>query len=267
MVAPPAVHVADDAAGIAPAVLSRVRKLLAKAEDPAATPAEAEAFTAKAAQIVATYGIDQALLSDRAPGRDAVSSRVVVLEAPYALDKSSLLSGVAMALRCRAVQRTRPSPEGGKEISLHLFGFASDLARAELLYTSLLLQATSGMRRAEAPPWESVAAFRRSWLAGFTSAVVSRLREVEAEAERQAGAGGGNGAGPCVPGGAVRSVALVLANRDVAVRRAVEEEYPYLRRVSRRQLSGSGGRSGYLAGQRADIGGRRVGGSRRMIGR
>jgi hypothetical protein len=182
-----------------------------------------------------------------------------VLDAPYALDKADLLSGVAIALRCRAVQRTRY--EGGvKELSMHLFGYDSDLARAEVLYTSLLLQATSVMRRCVAPRGENLAAYRRSWLAGFTAAVVRRLRESEDRAASVAEAG------DVTPRG--RSVSLVLADRSVAVRRAVEEEYPHLRKAQARSLSGSGGRSGYLAGQRADLGGVRVDrGARGQIGR
>ena len=238
-------------------VLDKVRKILAKAEDPAATPEEAETYTAKATELIAAYGIDRALLAERSPGSDAVSSRVVLLDPPYALDKSGLLNGVAVSLRCRAVQRTRYDG-GAKQISMHLFGFESDLLRAEVLYTSLLLQATASLQRTPAPPGENVAAYRRSWLAGFTSAVVGRLRQAEDRAEHRAQAGATSG----------RSVSLVLADRSVAVRTAVEREYPHLRRGPHRTLSGSGGRSGYLAGQRADLGG--VGGvagtGRRQLG-
>lgn len=241
------------------AVLAKVRKILAKAEDPAATPDEAETYTAKAAELIAAYGIDRALLAERLPGSDIVGDRVVVLEAPYALDKADLLSGVAIALRCRAVQRTTYAG-GAKELSMHLFGYESDLTRAEVLYTSLLLQATSMIRRSYAPPGESLAAYRRSWLAGFTSAVVCRLRELEERAAQEAEAD------DVVPSG--RSVSLVLADRSVAVRQAVEAEYPHLRKAQARSLSGSGARSGYLAGQRADLGGVRVGGGvRGQIGR
>ena len=43
-----------------------------------------------------------------------------------------------------------------------------------------------------------------------------------------------------------------------AVSQAVEDEYPSLRKAAGRTLSGSGGRSGWIAGQRADLGGTRV---------
>jgi hypothetical protein len=233
------------------AVLAKVRKILAKAEDPAATREEAETYTAKAAELIATYGIDRALLAEAVPGSDVVGDRVVVLDAPYALDKAGLLSGVAFALRCRAVQRSRRHADG-KELSMHLFGYDSDLTRAEVLYTSLLLQASSALQRTSAPPGESLAAYRRSWLAGFTAAVVRRLHDAEERATRVADREPESAQG-------ARSVSLVLADRSVAVAEALEEEYPHLRTAAPRYLSGSGGRSGYLAGQRADLGGTRVG--------
>lgn len=232
-------------------ILAKVRKILAKAEDPAATPEEAETYTAKAAEIIAAYGIDRALLAEEVPTSDVVGDRVVVLDAPYALDKAGLLSTVAVRLRCRPVQRVR-YVDRSKEISLHLFGYDSDLTRVEVLYTSLLLQATTLLTRTPVPPGEHPAAYRRSWLAGFTSAVARRLAEAEDRAEARARE---DESGPPRR----RSVGLVLADRSDAVRRAVEDEYPSLRRAPSRQLSGGGGRAGWSAGQRADLGGARVG--------
>ncbi|MFP5253897.1 MAG: DUF2786 domain-containing protein [Actinomycetes bacterium] len=252
------------------AVLAKIRKLLAKAEDPAATPEEADTYTAKAADLVASYGIDRALLAEEIPDSDVVGDRVVVMDAPYALDKATLLSSIAHALRCQAVRRVRHvGPRARKEVSIHLFGYDSDLFRVELLFTSLLLQATTRLAGTTAPPYESLAAYRRSWLAGFTAAVTQRLREAEdragrdAEAERECDGPGRAGARP-----EGRSVALVLVDRSRAVAAAVDEEYPHLRTASRRALSGSGGASGWAAGQRADLGGRPVGrdGRRQIAG-
>ena len=50
--------------------LDTVRKLLAKA-DGAATPAEAEVYTAKAIELMARHGIDEALLAGARPPRAA----------------------------------------------------------------------------------------------------------------------------------------------------------------------------------------------------
>jgi hypothetical protein len=231
-------------------VLATVRKLLAKAEDPAATPQEAETYNAKASDLMADYGIDRALLAAADPDSDLVGDRVVVTEAPYARDKATLLSGIAHEMRCRAVLRTR-YPEGMKELSLHLFGYDSDLLRTEVLYTSLLVQASIGMARAPVPFGEQVAAFRRSWLAGFTHAVVQRLAAAERRAAEQADSGSTASAGAHR-----RSVALVLADRSVAVADTLSRRYPRLQSGRRRVLSGSGMADGWTAGQQAVIGGR-----------
>lgn len=168
---------------------------------------------------------------------------------PYALDKAGLLGAVAAALRCRSVRRKewRGSAYG---YVVHLFGFPADLDRTELLYTSLLVQASYGLAAAEVPPWEAPAAFRRSWLVGFTQAVGARLRAAERHAEEEAA----RRTGPGGSGGSGTSVALVLADRSAQVDRRVAEAYPRLGTAPPRRLLGSGRAGGYAAGQRADLG-------------
>ena len=140
-------------------LLGRVRKLLAKAEDPACTPAEAAAFTAKATELIAKYGVDEALLGETRP--DPVGDRMVTVEPPYARDKAGLLAAVALAMRCRVVHLDRRGTTRS-----HLFGHAADLERVELLFTSLLVQAAHGLAGSPVPAGEHPAAYRRSWLAG-----------------------------------------------------------------------------------------------------
>jgi hypothetical protein len=227
-------------------MLEKVRKLLAKAEDPGCTPAEAAALNDKAAELIAKYGVDRALLAASSPEIDPVGDRVIAVHAPYALDKTGLLATVAGALRCRTVRR-KDLQRGGYAYTIHLFGFASDLERTELLYTSLLVQASYGLAAAEVPHWDQPAAFRRSWLHGFTRAVGARLHQSELRAAKD------------VDGRSGPSLALVLADRSDRVERRVEEVYPRLRTSAPRRLTGSGLTGGYAAGQRADLGGVRVG--------
>jgi hypothetical protein len=227
-------------------MLDKVRKLLAKAEDPGCTPAEAAALNDKAAELIAKYGVDRALLAAAAPEVDPVGDRSISIYAPYALDKAGLLGVVASALRCRSV-RTKRKTTIGCSYAMHLFGCASDLDRTELLYTSLLVQASYGMAATLVPDSEPVAAFRRSWIAGFTQAVGIRLREAEQRAAAAADAGDGP------------SMALVLADRGGRVDRRVSEVYPRLGTAPPRHLAGSGRGHGYAAGQRADLGGARLG--------
>jgi hypothetical protein len=225
--------------------LERVRKLLAKAEDPGCTPAEAAALNDKAAELIAKYGVDRARLAAASPEVDPVGDRVVTVDAPYALDKAGLLAAVAHALRCRGVRR-KEWLAGQYAYRMHLVGCESDLERTELLFTSLLVQASFGLAAALPPPWEPVATFRRSWLAGFTEAVARRLRLAEQRASAAAAPGPG------------ASMELVLADRGDRVAKRVAEVYPRLSMSAPRRLAGSGAGDGYAAGQRADLGGTRL---------
>lgn len=239
--------------------LAKIRKLLAQAEDPAATPEEATAFTAKAAELIAAYGIDAALLEDRAPQGSPVADLVLDVSSPYAAEKAVLAFEVADALRCHGVRRTQRSYDGS-QVSLHVFGRRCDLACVEMLFTSLLLQGTSAML-ATAVPWgEHVAAFRRTWWLGFAGAVGRRLREAERQAaqgaeERFARAG--------------TSAAVVLADHAREAEDALRAAYPRLQTAGPRRLTGGGGAAGWQSGQRADLGrarGVRDGGHRQIAG-
>lgn len=236
--------------------LDTIRKLLAKAENPAATEHERDAFNKKAFELMARYGIDQALLAEDAPGRDQVDNRFIDIDQPYALEKSGLLWAVASALRCKGVRHP-----GRAHQKFHLFGMASDLDRVELLYTSLLVQVSHGLAVTRPEhPGESVAAYRRSWVAGFSLAVGSRLREAEARAADQHRTEHDTARSTPAAQGPGRALAVVFADRDQQVAEAFAVDYPTTRTARTRRLSGSGRYAGYAAGQRADLGGSRLGG-------
>jgi hypothetical protein len=226
-------------------LLDRVRKLLAKAEGDGCTPAEAEALTAKAAELMARYGIDRALLGAARPETDRPADRKFGFDRPWADVKAHLLAAVATALRCQCVQTQ--TAEGTQ---LHVFGYASDLERAEILYTSLLVQMARALAREPVPAaGNSAKAWRRSWMLGYCSAVVARIRAAEeaavASAAPGADAGAAAGRGP--------SAELVLADRSLTVRLQVTAAYPRLKK-KRVTYSGGGYGAGYREGQKADIG-------------
>ena len=58
-------------------LLDRVRKLLAKAEDESVTPPEAQALTAKAAELMARYGINRAMLAAQRPETDRPANQIM----------------------------------------------------------------------------------------------------------------------------------------------------------------------------------------------
>lgn len=217
--------------------LERIRKLLAKAEDPAVTEAEAEAYNQKAAELVARYGIDQAMLAASGASSDEIGTLTIPMDDPYSRDKASLLTSVAYPLRCRTLLHRL----GQKVESVTVFGFRSDLGRVELLFTSLLLQAGTQLTRVRPGgffPGESLAAYRRTWLHGFARAVHERLSHAEQEAVRTAVQG---------------PAELVVRDRAQMVQHAFDSEYGDLRAASPRRLSGSGYLDGHDAGTRANL--------------
>jgi hypothetical protein len=232
-------------------LMAKIRALLAKAES-TEFPGEAEALTAKAADWMAKYGIEQALLDSTRPAADnKPMDRKFVIPAPYATVKSGLLYGVSTAMGCTGV-RLQGRGDG---VILHIFGFRSDIERADLLFTSLLLQMAHGLAQQEIPErvkkdWSGrsrVKAYRRSWMLGFTSAAIARVRQAENQAKQEAEQD------TCKPG-----TALVLADRSLQVQRAFKTAYPRTT-TSRSSYSGSGYGAGYAKGQQANIGGTSVG--------
>src|SRR5215472_14078084 len=163
-------------------LLDRVRKLLTKAEAEGVTVAEAQALTAKAAELMAKYGIDRALLAATRPETDKPDNRIVEIYDPWARVQSHLFCGLAAALRCQCI--LLPARAGQR---VHIFGYASDIERTDLLYTSVLVQMWHGLLAADVPAAAaSVRAWRRSWLLGFGAAVIARVRAAEQAAEQSA---------------------------------------------------------------------------------
>jgi hypothetical protein len=229
----------------ADALLARVRKLLVKAEAAGVTPAEAQALTAKAAELMAKYGIDRALLAAERPETDRPADRIIHVENPWARVQAHLLCGLAAALRCQCVIL----PHDGPGTRIHMFGYISDIERADVLYTSLLIQMWQGLAATPLPDRvQSARAWRRSWLLGFATAVVARVRAAEEGAARQA-------ADPA--GGSGSRAALVLADRTEVIGRTLRHAYPRIR-TSRVTYTGNGYGTGYSQGQRADIGASRL---------
>ena len=230
--------------------LDVIRKLLAKAER-AATQAEADAYNEKAAAMMARHGVDTALLAATgAAPRDVIGSRRIAMTDPYSAEKATLAGRIAYTSGCRAVRHLGMSRRQIDAVTV--LGFESDLERVDVLYTSLLVQATRGVVQ-QRPVWrdESVAAFRRTWMIGFADAVTQRLLKANERAVAEHDAT--STAGP--------SAALVVVDRTSKVTKAFDEQYGHLKVGPARRLSGSGYAAGPSAGRRADIGQTRITGS------
>lgn len=168
-------HVAP-AGGDHAKTLTRIRALLAKAES-TDFPAEAEAFTAKAQDLMTRYAIDEALLSGQSGHGIDVQGIRVLIEQPYALQKAGLLDVIGRANRCRAVWS-----DFGASVSL--LGVPTDLAQVEMLFTSTLVQATRAMTRAGEGKHDAdrSSSFRRAFLTAYAMRIGQRLNESSEQA-------------------------------------------------------------------------------------
>ncbi|MEU9074927.1 DUF2786 domain-containing protein [Kitasatospora sp. NPDC048538] len=164
-----------------PRMLARIRALLAKAES-TEYPEEAEALTAKAQQLMAQHSIDDALLAAAGSDRDTPAALRIGVDNPYEGPKTMLLDAVAAANRCRVVW--------AKEFGFcTVVGFDGDLDGVELLYTSLLVQATHALNKAGSGRDSRSKAFRQSFLVAYAARIRERLTAATERTTSAAAAG------------------------------------------------------------------------------
>jgi hypothetical protein len=223
-------------------ILEKVRGLLAKAES-TEFEAEAEVFTAKAQELMAAYSIEMAMLEGRRAPSDQTEpgSRRISIARPYAEPKVHLLGVGAEANHCGVIW-TRDD-----EVAV-VFGFDHDLAAVELLYTSLLVQATRAMTaRGSQVDWSGrnrTRSFRRSFLMGFADRIGWRLEQAAADATVAAEASFGSALLP------------VLAERKARVAAAIHRAFPSAGKMRTTSSNLSGWFAGEEAADRADLGNR-----------
>ncbi|MBM7168418.1 DUF2786 domain-containing protein [Streptomyces sp. G44] len=227
-----------------PRALTRIRALLAKAEA-TGFPQEAEALTAKAQELMARHSLDEALLAARTHAKDVPGACRVGVDAPYETAKAILLDSVAAANHCRAVWN---EAFGFSTV----VGFEADLEAVELLYTSLLVQGTAAMTKAEAGQRAAgrkrTKAFRQTFLLAYAHRIGARLaragEHAVTEAAQAAEAAGGSAA----------SLLPVLAARDVAVTDRAERMFPRTTTTRvRGATDGEGWTHGTAAADRAHV--------------
>jgi hypothetical protein len=222
--------------------LSRIRGLLAKAES-TDFEAEAEALTAKAQELMARHAIDTAMLGAQASARGStgrVQARRLHLDDPHAEAKAAIVQAAGSANGVRVVLL----PAYGIAT---LVGMPGDLDAVELLVTSLLLQAGRALADAVrvAGARGRAAAYRRGFLYSYAQRIEERLTEARDAARSEARATYGSALAP------------VLADRQAAVDRAVEELFPAARRRGGRTVDAAGWHAGRAAADAADLGGSR----------
>lgn len=234
---------ADLTSQAADPILTKVRRLLAKAES-TTFDAEAEAFTAKAQELMARHAIDLAMLWDSEQREDRPTTIRLALEEPYVDAKSTLIAVVAEHSQCRAVLHPAYAIAS-------LIGFEADLAWCETLYTSLLIQAQREMSRAGAADGAGghrrTRSFRSSFLTSYVLRIGERLAEINEHVQNDATAPwaeAADGRGEY----ATADLLPVLADRQTAIDDEIEAQFGQL---STSPIRGGRDPHGWSAGRQA----------------
>jgi hypothetical protein len=215
------------------AVLAKVRALLAKAES-TNFEHEADALTAKAQELMARHSIDEAVARCDAGivGDGPIATRIAV-DDPYSSAKSSLLAVVASANGVRPIW---------DPVFAHmtLVGFEADLEVVEMLFTSLMMQASKAMlargRVADGRGRSRTRSFRHSFYLAFAGRIGERLAMAAASARSEAEADLG------------RDLLPVLAGRREEVDDTTARMFPRLRRARGSSVTNE---AGWIAGRAA----------------
>lgn len=227
-------------------LVSKVRKLLAMAEG-TSNANEADAFSRKAAELIAAHRIDPARL------RDSADDALTVVQFPlgrgaYVRGRLSLLTAVGDAHGCRTVFEVHDRGT----VAL-VAGFRSDLDTVELLYQSLHTQASSRMAGERRATPAATQQWRRSFLFGYADQIRRMLQITADEAVAR-----------------VHPSSAALPALRARSKRVDEFSRQRFGRVVAARRPKAATATGWAAGQRAastaDIGRTRVGGLR-AIGR
>ena len=231
-------------------VTRKIAALLSKAEN-TDNEHEAEAFFAKATELMLRYSIDEARA--RAAGTRPVEKIVrdgIDFNWDYAPGKVQLIVAIAAS---QYVQVTMVPQWERTKRRCGLFGYERDVENVRMLYNSLIIQAIAAGSRSyrERSRYEGKTAFMTSFILGFAGEVGRRFREQAGNIRVEDPSG----------------MALV-DTRGSTIETAFKEAFPHLRAGrSSRTGNGSGYGAGALAGRTADIGNPGVaGGSHARLG-
>jgi hypothetical protein len=233
--------------------VERIRKLLAMAER-GITEEERDAFNAKATSLMVQHAIDEAMITDI--GRaisEKIISRTYRINCPksYSYEYVTIGCQVAKALGSNGLlQKTHDN-----RTDLTLVGYETDIEMVWQLTESLVRQCTLALGpwfRDKVRDWHSGTEkfqMKRGFISGFGVGAGDKLKEIKRVTLHNAGTGS----------------EVAVRDREMTVSNWMAEN---MRTGSARGRSyeGSSRAGGWGAGQRADVGGARVGGVRKQIG-
>ncbi len=230
-------------------LVSRVRKLMDKAAA-TANVHEADAFSRKAAELIARHRIDPDALSGS--DGDVLGVREIMLgRGAYVRARLALLMAVADAHDARVVFASTPTGTVA-----YVAGHASDLDLVEVMYTSLHAQAAAQMASERRSTPAATQRHRRSFLFGYADRVAKSFDEARQSAQATAST-------PVAVDGSGRSLARL--ERVHEVDRFVTARFGRIRAARSTTGAEAGGwKAGSAAAERADLGRQRVEGQRSL---
>jgi len=229
-------------------LVEKVRKLLTMAER-TGNREEADAFSRKAAEMIAAHRLDPARVRAATGQGDHLGVLEVSLgRGAYVRARLALLQAVAEAHGCSVVFRA-----GYDGTTAMVAGFASDREHVEMLYTSLHAQASSRMAAERRSTGAATQRWRRSFLFGYAAEVGAMLAASHDDAALAAGLDGNS-----LP---------ALRHREQLVAEFMAERFG---RIGTARAATTPGLTGFVAGRaaasNADVG-RPMVPSQRALGR
>lgn len=243
--------------------VDKINKLLRKAES--TTPEEAEALTAKAQELMATYAITMAMLADREDKpKEELVEETVTFTGTYQKALKKIAFAVMAANECEGFYRNHDwqSPPYQEVV---ICGFESDVERVKMLVASLQIQCVSAMQtwwkeRRDEVSWMSAGEKwrdRREFIFGFAAGLGLKLKKAKAEGAKEAAQEEAERMGGVSENlaEATESVALVVRKRADQVKDWYDEKHgKSVRFISDRYTPGTqtGKAAGLTAGMSAN---------------
>lgn len=243
----------------------RITALLAKANDPAATPEEAETYSKKAEELMVKWGISDAMLDAKRRGQRKAGEKII--EKRVRLHGSFVRAEVALGFAAgrglgnvRVLKSNGNRSEGTMVQYVWFIGYESDVARAITLFESLQLQAVSARQhwwrtfdeKSRMTNNEQYLA-KRQFISSFAWTVEQRLTAMRTTAVEEASQD--------------KSTALVLVDRTAKVDEFIDANYKVRQGRGINGGSWAASSAGRAAGAKANLGGTQVGtGSAGSIG-
>lgn len=227
-------------------IMTTITNLLAKANNSACTPAEAEAFAAKAQELMTTYQVEVEIGIRAGAEREKIGTRFLFRqEKGQRLIKArrQLWFALADMNSCRVVVHGANGRAGATA-----FGHESDLTMVEAMYASLLIQMHTALAAAQNAGEVTGTSGPVSYAHGWVARVVTRLAHAKVQAmDTNADANPGT--------------SLVLVDRTAVVKEHIDTVYPKLHNVKMGTSIKDHGAygAGDRDGRNANLGGSAVG--------